>query len=147
MTVVQGSQYEAGSGPGLSGLSSDCGDAHYLSGVLVNDGPVSQWVSKVDLNSILAVIATSERSGEGHHPNPYVDIRLPQRHSRGAVAGGDTEFEPLRGKQHHFHYPHLAAPGTPTDVMPDHETGHENQQPGHGNCDDQGPETAGQEPS
>ena len=59
MTVVQGSQYEAGSGPGLSGLSSDCGDAHYLPGVVVNDDPVSQWVSKVDLNSILAVIATS----------------------------------------------------------------------------------------
>ena len=61
------------------------------------------------------------------------------------VAGGDTEFEPLRGKRHRFHYNHFTTPGTPTEVVPGHETGHENDQCGQYNCDDQGPETAGQE--
>ena len=67
MTVVQGSQYGAGSGPGLSGHSSDCPDAHCLPRVVVNDAPISQWLSKVDLNVIIAFITTSERSGEGKH--------------------------------------------------------------------------------
>ena len=109
----------------------------------VNDDPTPQWFSKVDFNVIIAFIATSEGSGEGHHPNLYVDVRLPERHSRGPVAGSNTKIESLRGKQHRFHYPHFAAPSAPAEAMPNHETGHKNHQPGHQNCDNYGSQTAG----
>ena len=109
----------------------------------VNDDPVSQWLSKVDINVIIAVVATVEGSGEGNHLDLDVDVRLPERHSRGPVAGSNTKIESLRGKQHRFHYPHFAAPSAPAEVQPDSETGYENHQPGHHNCDNYGSQTAG----
>ena len=86
---------------------SDYADAHFLPGVLVNDDPVPQRHPKAHINAIHAVVATMEGTEEGYHLDLHVDVRLPKRRSRGPVAGGDTECEPVRSmwvKRVRFHF-------------------------------------------
>ncbi len=44
----------------------------------VDDDTIAQWLSKADINAILAIFSTPQGSGEGNHLDLYVDVRLMQ---------------------------------------------------------------------
>lgn len=63
---------------GSVGWRTDSAHGDRFPGVHVNDDPISEWFLKWDLNDVLAVVATSERSGGGDYLNLHVLVGFPQ---------------------------------------------------------------------